>query len=103
MPDYPAEIIHAAVEALMERRGLTSESSRLWAAPIVATVLDTAAPLLAEHCAQAILAHMEAHAPGRTDWWHYRQHFGIAARIASTGFSTHRGHQNTTHTTLAPC
>lgn len=62
---------------------------------------ETVAAFAAEHCAQAVLAHMEAHAPqvtamtGSVDrhlqeerqraW---RRHFGTAARVAAGAFMT---------------
>ena len=97
MADIPPEVIAAAVDEVMKRRGLTSEGSRKWATPIVTAALEAAAPLLAETIAQKILAHMEEHRPGPAPpgvtlhetmrrAWH--RHFGIAARVAAGAFYT---------------
>ena len=65
--------------------------------PRARAALEAAAPLLAEACASAILAHMEAYGPAaeapgvtrhevlRRAW---RRHFGIAARVAAGAFYT---------------
>jgi hypothetical protein len=52
--------------------------------------LEAAAPILAEHIAQAILAHAERQHPRDKDHvpsaWH--RHFSIAARVAAGAFYT---------------
>ena len=87
MVAIPAEAIAAAESAIRDelRSSREVEPDRLARA-----ALEAAAPILAEACAQRILAHMEAHDNGltasvRRGW---RRHMGIAARVAAGAFYT---------------
>jgi hypothetical protein len=90
VPDYPEAALDAAIEALKQRSaqepGSPGESAARWHAVVA---LDAAAPLLADACATAILAHMNAYGPHEgpllSGW---RRHFGIAARVAARAFTT---------------
>jgi hypothetical protein len=98
MPDVPEAALVAAESAIRDAfPGEFSQPGMPEPDALARAALDAAAPLLAEACASAILAHMEAHgppaeAPGvtrhevlRRAW---RRHFGIAARVAAGAFYT---------------
>ena len=94
MPEVPDAAVEAAVEAVLKQPGLAAEDLRPWVKWISTTVLEAAAPVMAEAVAQRILAHMDAHGPQagtplggqvRRAW---RRHFGIAAQVAALAFST---------------
>lgn len=88
MPEnIPPAAYEAATEAITEelKAGREVADEELAYAAVTA-----AAPIFAEACAQAILAHMELHGPkpngaGRRAW---RRQFGIAARVAAGCFTT---------------
>jgi len=91
MPDIPESATAAAAEAITfaanHFEAGEAESSAL---RFARAALEAAAPILAEACATAILAHMEAHdkatIPSVRRAW--RRHFGIAARVAAGAFDT---------------
>lgn len=91
----PEEAVTAAVDAVLGQPGLEAEDLRPWVQWIATTVLEAAAPAMAEHVAQKIVGHMDdACGPdtgtplGRTMRRAWRRHFGIAARIAAGAFMT---------------
>ena len=91
MPEYPPAALSAASAAIeRELMSGTEYGCHIDSEDALARVaLDAAAPLLAEACARAIIAHMEANGPkpngaGRRAW---RRQFGIAARVAAGCFS----------------
>lgn len=96
MPDIPQAAVTAAAIAiereLMSGTGYATAPDSDEALARVA--LEAAAPVLADHAARRILAHMEAHGPqagtplGGTMRRAWRRHFGIAARVAALAFST---------------
>ena len=93
MPDVPEAALVAAESAIRDAfPGEFSQPGMPEPDALARAALDAAAPLLAEACASAILAHMEAHGPAaeapgvlRRAW---RRHFGIAARAAAGAFDT---------------
>ena len=98
MVNVPESAISAATAAIRDQfRDDLDKPGAPEADALARAALEAAAPLLAEACASAILAHMEAHgppaeAPGvtrhevlRRAW---RRHFGIAARVAAGAFYT---------------
>lgn len=103
MPEFPPEVIQRAAEVRM--RQYESEYSLgplTWRdfVPEVTEILDAVAEQLGEHCAAAILARMESDEAGQQERLPRqagtqrmartmkRQHFGIAARVASRAFLT---------------
>lgn len=92
MPTVPEDAVKAAAEVLLRQYATEYSADHLtWKdfTDPAREVLEAAAPVLAGHAAQAITAHMEAHAPkdgaARRKW---RRHLGIAARVAALAFST---------------
>lgn len=94
VPDIPQK----AVDVVAGKIWHGTEAGVGQARMIARDALEAAAPILAEHVAQAITAHKYAHEPKgpliggksaeeqrRRTW---RRHFGIAARVASLAFST---------------
>jgi hypothetical protein len=82
VPDNAVQVAMASVLATDDPDGLPAED-------LVLKVLEAAAPVLAEHAARAVLAHMKSHGPqqrGLRRAW--QRHFGIAARVAASAFST---------------
>lgn len=94
MPDYPPEALAEAEAAISHE---LRSSREVEPDALARAALDAAAPILAEACAQKIVAHMEEHGPGvaspgttlyeamRRAW---RRHLGIAARVAAGAFDT---------------
>lgn len=97
MPDIPESAITAGAEALQDHTHAGEENP--WRERALA-VLEAAAPILAEHVAAKITAHMESFGPHvphgtleavtdvGTRYRTWRRHFGIAARIAASAFYT---------------
>jgi hypothetical protein len=88
LPDIPPGIIAAVARVLGDHWGGAPDDSDM---QLAADVLNVAAPLLAEVCAQKILAHMDEHWPSppmgstRNVPRHYMR---IAAQVAALAFST---------------
>lgn len=99
MPDIPQAAVTAAAAAI-ERELLSGTHYAMSAdsdEALARAALEAAAPILAEHVAQKILAHADrqfpktdpAKKPGQPDRWRtWHRHFGIAARVAAFAFST---------------
>lgn len=100
MPDIPDAAVRAAadVRALQwDRKFGHIAGSRERFEAEAREILEAAAPILAEHVAQAIIAHADrqfpkndpAKRPGQPDVWRtWHRHFGIAARVAAGAFFT---------------
>jgi hypothetical protein len=99
--EVPGDAVQAAAEAIMLAQNAHDDEPERREANRLATVaLQAAAPVLAEHAARAVLAHMESFGPRKpagalepvTDtgrqYRTWRRHFGIAARVAAGAFST---------------
>ena len=91
MPDVPAEAITAAEAAIRDAfPGEFGQPGMPEPDALARAALEAAAPLLAEACAQKILAHAERQHPRDPDHvptaWH--RHFSIAARVAAGAFYT---------------
>jgi hypothetical protein len=92
MPDIPPEAVQAAAAAI--ERELMSGKDYSMAQDsdeaLARVALEAAAPLLADACAAAIIAHMNRPVPRRKRraWLAYRRHFATAARVAARAFST---------------
>lgn len=88
MTDIPQQAITAAVAAYAREAYVDGEPIE-GDERVIRAALEDAAPILAEHVAQKILAHRDAHepkdGPTRRRW---RRYLGIAARVASLAFST---------------
>lgn len=83
VPDAAVQAAMAAVFAHDDPDGMTAEE-------LTRVILEAAAPVLAEHAARAITAHMEEHSAVMPETMarRYRRHLGIAARVAAGAFST---------------
>ena len=91
MPDVPAEAITAAEAAIRDAfPGEFGKPGMPEPDALARAALEAAAPLLAEACAQRILAHAERQHPRDPDHvptaWH--RHMDIAARVAAGAFYT---------------
>jgi hypothetical protein len=95
MPDVPQEAVDAAAIAI--ELELTSETFYYEAADsdekLARVALEAAAPILAEHVARRILAHMDRstryrNRRNRRGLPAYRRHFRTAARVAAGAFTT---------------
>ena len=96
MPDVPEEAVSAALAAYVREAYCDGEAVD-GDEQVIRRTLEAAVPILAEHVAQKILAHANrqfpktdpAKVPGQPDRWRiWHRHFGIAARIAASAFST---------------
>jgi hypothetical protein len=102
VPDIPPASLAAAEYAII---GAATDfgQDNIVAGPscdLARAALEAAAPILAEHVAQKITAHMESHGPHRPagalepvtaigrDYRAWRRHFAIAARVAAGAFWT---------------
>ena len=91
MPAIPESAIAAAESAIRDAvPGEFGKPGMPEPDALARAALEAAAPLLAEACATAILAHMEEHdkATGWSARRAWRSHFGIAARVAAGAFDT---------------
>lgn len=94
MPEIPDAALRAAADAVeRELMSPTRYDTHMDSDEALArTVLDAAAPILAEAVAQKILAHMEIHASGpagtATHFLARRRAFQTAARVAAGAFTT---------------
>lgn len=93
MADIPQAAVSAAAAAI--ERELMSGTDYATAPDsdeaLARAALEAAAPFLAGHIAQAILAHMQAHGPkdpGTPERRAWRRHLFTAAQVASFAFST---------------
>jgi hypothetical protein len=89
VPEVPDDAVQAAAEVL---RGMIDRDALLPVdvhRSLARTILEAAAPAMAEHAARAIEAHMDSHGP-RSDRNRrgYRRHFRTAVQVVSLAFST---------------
>jgi len=92
MPNLPDNAVQAAAEVLFrDYESQYSADHLTWRdfAGLAREALGAAAPAMAEHAAQAILAHRDAHGPAdgasRRRW---RRYLGVASQVVSFAFST---------------
>lgn len=101
MPDIPPEALEAVDTALDSLPQPDSPFERDRWRIVSRVAVNAAAPILADAVAAKILAHMEEFAPPKPrgvaleavigvgrDYRAWRQHFGIAARVAASAFTT---------------